>query len=112
MRNAPVVSRTLVLAALAAVLGLAPVPQADAAPAKPTEAAAAPRAGATLVDINAAGEDQLMGVPGIGPALAKKIVDFRKQNGPFQRVEDLMKVRGVGEKSFQKLRAYLTVGKK
>jgi competence protein ComEA len=64
------------------------------------------------VDLNSASEDQLQEVPGIGPSLAKKIVDFRKENGPFKSVDDLLKVRGVGEKSLEKLRPHLTVGKK
>lgn len=82
-----------------------------------TSAAAAPqRAGATTpqdpIDLNQATAQQLTQLPGIGPALAKRIVEFREQHGPFTRVEDLMKVRGIGEKSFQKLRPYVKVGGK
>jgi comEA protein len=68
--------------------------------------------GSTIrVDLNRASEVELTRVPGIGPALAKRIVQFRDQHGPFQRVEDIMKVRGIGEKSFLKLRPYLVVQK-
>ena len=63
------------------------------------------------VDINKATESELMTVSGIGETLAKRIVAFREQNGPFRRLEDLMKVQGIGEKSFEKLRSHLTVGK-
>lgn len=73
------------------------------------EASATP--GAVRIDINSADEQALQRVPGIGEALAKRIVDFRKQHGPFERVEDLMKVRGIGERSFEKMRPFITVGK-
>jgi competence protein ComEA len=61
------------------------------------------------VDLNKASESQLVEVPGIGPSLAKRIVEFRKENGDFRRVEDLLKIRGIGEKSFQKIRPHVTV---
>ena len=53
----------------------------------------------------------LESVPGIGKSLSQRILTFREKNGPFQSVDDLLKVQGVGEKSIQKLRPYLTVGK-
>lgn len=62
------------------------------------------------VDLNRADAAGLMSVPGIGPALADRIVAFREEHGPFRRVEDLLKVRGIGERSLEKLRPYLTVG--
>jgi len=64
------------------------------------------------VDINKATEKELMTVRGIGEALAKRIVAFREEHGPYTRAEDLMKVQGIGEKSFEKIRPYITVGKK
>jgi competence protein ComEA len=64
------------------------------------------------VDINKATEKELMTVRGIGEVLAKRIVAFRDEHGPFTRPEDLMKVQGIGEKSFEKIRPYITVGKK
>ena len=67
--------------------------------------------GASLVDLNSATREQLMQVKGIGPSLADRIIEFRNEHGPFRRVEDMMKIRGVGEKSLAKLRPYLTVGK-
>jgi competence protein ComEA len=63
------------------------------------------------VDLNSATVEQLVQIPGIGKALAERIVSFREQNGPFKRVEDLLKVQGIGEKSFQKLRPHLTVAR-
>ena len=87
---------------------------AAGAAASPEAAKAAPAAAARsgAVDLNSASEEQLQEVPGIGPSLAKKIVDFRKENGPFKSVDDLLKVRGIGEKSLERLRPHLTVGKK
>jgi len=72
----------------------------------------APSPPATPIDINHASAEQLTALPGVGPALAERIVAFRKEHGPFQRVEDLMKVKGIGEKSFQKLRPHVRVGDK
>ena len=60
------------------------------------------------IDLNKASENQLTEIPGIGPALAKRIIEFRDQNGDFKRVEDLLKIRGIGERSFQKIRPHVT----
>ena len=53
-----------------------------------------------------------MEIPGIGEVTAQRIVEFREKHGPFGRVEDLLKVKGIGEKSFEKLRPYVKVAKK
>ncbi len=62
------------------------------------------------VNINTASADELAKLPRIGPAIAQRIVDFRKENGNFKRIEDLMKVRGIGEKVFNQLKDLITVG--
>ena len=67
-------------------------------------------AGDAPVDINKATAEQLESLPGVGEKLAQRIVEYREQQGPFGSVEELMNVRGIGEKSFEKLRDRLTVG--
>ena len=63
------------------------------------------------VDINRASVEQLTALPGIGESIATRIVEFRKEHGPFRRVEDLMRVKGIGEKSLEKIRPHVSVGK-
>ncbi len=61
------------------------------------------------VNINRADQTELEALPGIGPAKAQAIIDYRKQNGPFQQNEDLKNVSGIGEKTFEKLQDSITV---
>lgn len=61
------------------------------------------------VNVNTADSAQLALLPRVGPSLAKKILDFRKQNGPFKSTEDLMLVRGMGEKTYQLVKPYVAV---
>ena len=90
-----------------ALAGLVAAPVSLAAPAAPKAAASEARP----IDLNSADTTTLESVPGIGKSLSQRIVAFRDKNGPFQSVDDLLKVQGVGEKSIQKLRPYLTVSK-
>ena len=80
--------------------------------------AAAPRAAARAtakppvagqVNINTASPTELEALPGIGAKTAARIVEYRQKNGPFKKVEDLMNVRGIGEKNFLKLKPQITV---
>ena len=99
---------------IATALVLAVVLAACAAAPAFAAAPAAPKASATEaspVDLNTAASSALESVPGIGKSLSQRILAFRDKNGPFQNVDDLLKVQGVGEKSIQKLRPYLTVSK-
>jgi competence protein ComEA len=79
-----------------------------AAPPAPPKAAASE---ARPIDLNSADGAALESIPGIGKSLSQRILAFREKNGPFQSVDDLLKVQGIGEKSIQKLRPYLTVAK-
>lgn len=62
------------------------------------------------VNINTASKDELIALPGIGPAKAQAIVDYRKANGPFKSVDDLRNVKGIGAKRLEKLRNDISVG--
>jgi competence ComEA-like helix-hairpin-helix protein len=73
--------------------------------------AAAPPPG-DRVNINTATVDELVTLPGIGKAYAQRIVEYRDKNGPFKKVEDLLNVRGIGEKTFERIRDRITVGGK
>jgi len=61
------------------------------------------------LDLNTATLEQLTTLPGVGPVTAKAIVDFRQKSGPFQRVEDLLAIRGITERRLAQLRPYVTV---
>jgi competence protein ComEA len=61
------------------------------------------------VNLNTASVDDLTALPGIGPSYAKRIVEYREKNGPFKKVEDLLNVQGIGEKTLEKLKDRLTI---
>ena len=61
------------------------------------------------IDLNAATVKELEQLPGIGPATAKAIVQFRTKSGRFRRVEDLLAVRGISVNKLEKLRPYVTI---
>lgn len=61
-----------------------------------------------VVNINTANAEQLQLLPRVGPALAGRIIDFRETNGPFRSVDEIVAVKGIGERSFAKLEPYLT----
>ena len=74
----------------------------------PQEAADA-KAAVAAVNLNTASASQLEALPGIGAKMAQRIVEYRQKNGAFKKIEELMNVKGIGEKSFLKLKPQLTV---
>ena len=97
---------------MAAILGIA----VSAAAASAQNKATTPKTAATVtatatapVNLNTATVDQLATIPGVGPRMAERIIDYRQKNGGFKKVEDLMNVSGVGEKSFLKMKPLITV---
>jgi competence protein ComEA len=62
------------------------------------------------VNINIAIAAELETLPGIGPKTADAIVEYREANGPFQTIEDIMDVPGIGEGTFEKIKDGITVG--
>jgi competence protein ComEA len=58
----------------------------------------------TTINLNTATIDQLMTLPGIGQKTAERILEYRTKSGGFKKIEDLMNVKGIGEKSFLKLK--------
>lgn len=69
---------------------------------------ATPRPGGK-VNINTADAELLDTLPHIGPTLAKKIIEYREENGPFQSIDDLKKVAGIGEKTFEDIKPFITI---
>ena len=67
------------------------------------------RASTAIVNLNTASATDLEGLPGIGAKTAARIVEYRQKNGPFKKVEELMNVRGIGEKNFLKLKPQITI---
>jgi competence protein ComEA len=65
---------------------------------------------ANQINLNTATATQLESLPGIGAKTAQRIIEHRQKNGSFKKIEELMNIRGVGEKSFLKLRPLITVG--
>ncbi len=94
---------TKTASALLVLLALV-LPLASAIPA----AAATPES-KRVVNINTADSSQLAFLPRVGPSVAQRIVEHRKTNGGFKKVEDLMLVRGIGEKTFALIRPYLAI---
>lgn len=88
--------------ALILCLGLALAPAA--ALAQKSKAAVTEK-----VNLNTATAEQLQTLPGIGPALAKTIIDHRTKSGKFNKIEELLNVKGIGEKKFQKMKDRLVV---
>ncbi|NMA05833.1 MAG: hypothetical protein GX931_05635 [Acholeplasmataceae bacterium] len=61
------------------------------------------------ININTADEKTLMQIKGIGPVIAKAIIDYRKKNGSFKEIEEIKNVNGIGNKTYEKIKDFITV---
>jgi competence protein ComEA len=87
---------------------LAPIAAQEKAPRQKPPAATA----IAPVNLNTATAAEIATLPGIGPKAAQRIVEHRDKNGGFKKIEELMNVKGIGEKSFLKLKPLITVAEK
>jgi competence protein ComEA len=95
----PVALAALVFASVPAVCAA----QGKESKPKPARAASAP------MNLNTATQADLQTLPGVGAATAKLIIEHRQKNGGFKKIEELMNIKGIGEKSFLKLKPLVTV---
>ena len=103
MRRVTYTIATLVLALLIGGASAAAQQAEKAARAKAPAAPTAP------VNLNTATQAQLESLPGVGAATAKRILEYRQKSGGFKKAEELMNVKGIGEKSFLRLKPHVTV---
>jgi competence protein ComEA len=98
--------RLLSVLALGVLIGgSVPVAAQTKSSPKPTTARST-----AAVNINTASATELTNLPGVGAKMAARIIEYRQKNGPFKKPEDLMNVRGIGEKNFLKLKPQILVG--
>jgi competence protein ComEA len=83
--------------------------QGEAEPPAPPNGSAPDAAGAKI-NINTASAEELDKLPGIGPSIAKAIIDYRTKNGSFKQIEDINDVKGIGDALFEKIKDQITVG--
>lgn len=86
-----------------------PSPTAIATPEATAEQAADPRRPPTTINLNTATQPELEALPGIGPSIARRIIERRDTKGPYATVDDLDKVRGIGPVILERIRPYVSV---
>jgi competence protein ComEA len=102
-------NRSALVLAVALVIVLFGSAPADAQRATKPPAPTSSSAPAALVNLNSATATQIATLPGIGPKTAELVVQYRQKNGPFKKIEEVMNVKGIGEKSFLRIKDRLTV---
>ena len=98
-----------IMTALVLVLGLVATAASAQEAARPAKASAAAASSGAPINLNTATAAQLESLPGIGKSTAERILEYRQKNGGFKKIEDLMNVRGIGEKGFLKMKGLITV---
>lgn len=76
---------------------------------KPASSSKPPAKGSQVVNINTADKATLMLIPGVGEVIAQRILDYRSQYGAFSSADELVKIKGIGEKTLEKMRPYVTI---
>ena len=78
----------------------------------PSELKSMPPDSSRKVNINSAGSKELQSLPGIGPAYAKRIIQYRENHGPFKNIQELTRVKGIGAGRLKKLKPYISIESK
>jgi comEA protein len=74
------------------------------------QARTSPQTAKKKININTASLSELQEIPRVGEKIAQRIIDFRKKHGKFKKIEEIMKVKGIGEKTFVRMKDLITVG--
>src|SRR5450631_4708580 len=101
--------RTFLSIVVLSAIAFAQPSTASAAQGRPSTRSSAKAAPAGVLNINTASASDFETLPGVGAKTAALIVEYRQKNGPFKKIEELMNVRGIGEKNFLKLKPQLTL---
>ena len=97
------------LALVLAICGTLMISIATASAQSPAPPTLVPAPAKPAINLNTATIEQLDSLPGIGRKTAELIIEYRTKSGGFKRIEELMNVKGIGEKSFLKIKSRLTV---